>query len=100
MAHGDSALGADTDLDGYTAKLEEVFETKVCGRIGEGTEETEVRILNRIVRIVPNGVRYEADPKHQELLVRSMGPEAGTSVVTPGVKPAESESSAIKGEEM
>ena len=51
-------------------------QTKVRGRIGEGTEDTEVRILNRIVRITPTGVRYEADPRHHGLLVRSMGLEA------------------------
>ena len=45
-------------------------------------------------------MRYEADPKHHELLVRSMGLEAETSVVNPGVKPAEPETSVVKGEEM
>ena len=70
------------------------------GRIGEGTGETEIRILNQIVRITPTVVRYEADPRHHELLVRSMGLEAGTSVVTPGVKPAEPETSVVQGEAM
>ena len=70
------------------------------GRIGAGTEETEIRILNRIVRITPTGARYEDDPRRHKLLVRSMGLEAGTSVVTPGVKPAEPETSVVKGEEM
>ena len=51
------------------------------------------------MRITSNGVRYEADPRHHELLVRSMGLEAGTSVVTPSVKPAEPETSVVKGEE-
>ena len=52
------------------------------------------------MRITPTGVRYEADPRHHELLVRSLGPEAGSSVITPGVKPAEPETSVVKGEEM
>ena len=58
--------------------------------------ENEVRVLNRVVRVVPNGVRYEADPRHHELLSRSLGVE--TATVTPGVKPGE-ESIAYKGEE-
>ena len=70
------------------------------GRIGEGTEETEVRILHRIVRIVQNEVCYDADPTHHEVLVRSMGLETGTSVVTAGIKPAEPESCVVKGEEV
>ena len=91
VVHGDvfTAMGTDADLDWYTSELEKVFEIKVRGRIGEGTEEPEIRILNRIVRITPNRVRYEADPRHHELVVRSMGLETGTSVATPGVEPAE-----------
>ena len=90
VVHGDdfTAIGTDADLDWYTSELDKVLEIKECGRIGEGTEETEIRILNRIVRITPNGVRYGADPRHHDLLVISMGLETGTSVVTPGVKPA------------
>ena len=57
-------------------------------------------MLNRIVRITPTGVRYEADPRHHELLVRSTGLEAGSSVITPGIKPAERETSVVKSEEM
>ena len=52
------------------------------------------------MRITLTGVPYEADPWHHELLVRSLGLEAGTSVVTPGVKPAEPETSVVKGEDM
>lgn len=102
VVHGDyfTAMATDTDLDWYTSELQKVFEIKVRGRIGERTEETEVRILNRIVHITPTGVRYEADPRHHELLVRSMGLEAGSSVITPGIKPAEPETSVVKGEEM
>ena len=48
----------------------------------------------------PDDVRCEADPRHRELLIRSMGLEAGTSVVTPGVKPADPEDSVIKEVEM
>ena len=90
VVYGDdfTAMGTDADLDWYTSELEKVFGIKIRGRIGGGTEETEIRILNRIVRITPNGVLYEADPRHHELLVRSMGLEAGSSVINSGVKPA------------
>ena len=102
VVHGDdfTAMGTDADLDWYTSELQKVFEIKVRGHIGEGTEETEVRISNRIVRITPTGVRYEADSRHHELLVRSMGLEAGSSVITPGIQPAEPETNVVKSEEM
>ena len=100
VVHGDdvTAMGTDADLDWYASELQKVFEITIRGRIGEGTEETEVSILNRIVRMTPTGVRYEADPRHHEPLVRSMGLEAGSSVITPGVKTAEPETSMVKGE--
>ena len=77
VVHGDdlTALGADVDLDWYTAELETCFEIKVRGRIGEGTTESEIRILNRIVRVVPEGIRY---PRHHELLSKSLGVETST----------------------
>ena len=85
---------------GTLQNLKKVLEIKVRGRICGGTEETEIQILNRIVRITPNRARYEADPRHRELLVRSMGLETETSVVTPGVKPAEPEICVVKGKDM
>ena len=76
-----------------------MFEIKVRGRIGEDTEVKEMRILNRIVRVTPNGVRYEADPRHYELVARSLGLENSTSTVTPGIKPVNEETHTFKGEE-
>ena len=58
-----------------------------------------MRILNRIVRVTPNGVRYEADPRHYELVARSLGLENSTSTVTPGIKPVNEETHTFKGEE-
>ena len=100
VVHGDdsTAMATDVYLDWYTLELEQVFEIKVCGRLGEGNADQEVRILNRVVRITPNGVVYEADPRHHELLTRSLGLEGGTSVLTPGVKPTETEQYTFKGE--
>ena len=42
VVHGDyfTAAGTDADLNWYTSELQKVFEIKVRGRIGEGTEET------------------------------------------------------------
>ena len=101
VVHGDdfTALGTDHDLDWYTAELEKVFEIKVRGRLGEGTADSEIRILNRIVRVTPEGVRFEADPRHLELLARSLGLEGASSVLTPGVKPSAPEHLTFKGDE-
>ena len=87
--HGDdfTALGDKQGLDAYEKALAKRFELKIRGRLGEGPDETkEIRILNRIVRIMPNGISYEADPRHAELLVKSLGLGECKPVMTPGVK--------------
>ncbi len=45
-----------------------------------------VRILNRIVKVTDEGLEYEADQRHAEMLMRGMGVEESSEVVvTPGV---------------
>ena len=45
-----------------------------------------VRILNRIVTVTKDGLEYEADQRHAEILMRDMGvDESCKGVVTPGV---------------
>ena len=38
------------------------------------------------MRITNRGLEYEADPRHVELMVESLGLKDGKSVVSPGVK--------------
>ena len=47
----------------------------------------ELRILNRVLRWMPWGIAYEADPRHAELLAQALGAEKA-SRSTPGVKPS------------
>ena len=88
VVHGDdfSCLGLDEDLDYYEAELAKKFELKIRGRLGEGCDLQEIKILNRILRITPDGVEYEADPRHVELLTSSMGLTSANAVKTPGTK--------------
>mgnify|MGYP003334455616 CR=1 FL=1 len=101
VVHGDdfTFLGTDDRLDWITSELKKVFEIKVRGRLGVGCADSEIKILNRIVRIDERGLRYEADPRHCDLLIPSLGLQNGSSVKTPGVKPADPELEAPKGEE-
>ena len=88
VVHGDdfTCMGLDEDLDYYEAELAKRFELKIRGRLGEGCDLTEIKILNRILRICPDGVEYEADPRHVELLTSSLGLSSANSVKTPGIK--------------
>ena len=98
VVHGDdfTALGTPSGLDRYEKGMQQSFECKLKGRLGHGKEDLkEMRILNRIVRIVDSGLRSEADPRHAELLAKSLNLEASKLVVTPGVKLPYDESATI-----
>lgn len=57
------------------------------GRLGEDeTDLKEIRVLNRILRITADGLRYDADPRHVELLSRSMQVQHHRRISTPGIK--------------
>ena len=49
-------------------------------------ELKEVRVLNRSLRWTAEGIEYEADPRHAEMLARALSLETCKPVVTPGVK--------------
>ena len=89
VVHGDdfTALGTDEALDLYEAGLKKAFGCKIRGRLGTDVKDSkEIRILNRIVRIVEDGLLYEADPRHVELLAKSLGIQDCKPVATPGIK--------------
>ena len=50
-----------------------------------------MRVLNRILRWALEGITYEADPRHVEMLIKEFPPTGG-SVKTAGIKVVESES--------
>lgn len=101
VVHGDdfTALGTDDQLDWYTEQRKNAFEIQVRGRLGLGCEMTEIKILNWIIRIDGEGLKYEADPRHVELLAASMGLVSCSPVKTPGIKPVDISNEAPKGEE-
>ena len=89
VVHGDdfTCLGPRLDILWYEDSLAERFEIKRRGQIGESEGcVQEIRILNRILRLTADGLRYEADPRHSELLVKALDLTDASSVLTPGVK--------------
>lgn len=89
VVHGDdfTSLGDDDALDWVEGVLAESFDIKVRGRLGTGCPgDNEIRILNRIVRITEQGLEYEADPRHVDLITQSLNLQHSKSVATPGVK--------------
>ena len=89
VVHGDdfTALGEDAALDWFEELLASVFEIKIRGRLGgDDKDDKEITILNRVVRWTKEGFRYEADPRHLEILVKTMGLCSASGVSTPGAK--------------
>ncbi len=73
--HGDdfTLLGGDLNLDWFENKIKEEFEVTVRGRLGPGEEDMKaIRILNRIVEWTEEGLRYEADQRHAEIIVKEL----------------------------
>ena len=89
VAHGDdfTTLGPDWALDRYERKMQEAFDVELRGRLGIGPNDVrELKLLNRIIKVDEEGLTYEADPRHTELLARALGFENCGHVSTPGAK--------------
>ena len=74
------------------------FEVKFKVRLGEGDgDDKSVRVLNRVMEWRDHeGVRYEADQRHADIIVRELGLEEGSKAVkTPGVKEGSGEHAAF-----
>ena len=89
VVHGDdfTALGVNNALDMYEKGLQQHFDLKLRGRPGDTENDLcEIRVLNKMLRVVPASLRCEADPRHSELLIRSLNIARKRTVATPGVK--------------
>ena len=83
IVHGGDFVfaGCEDALRTVRQSIDKAFLLKDVGMIGWGAKDArEIRVLNRIVRIIESsegqeaGVRYEPDPRHAELLVAALGP--------------------------
>ena len=86
MVHVDDFIssGTQTSLSWFKTKLEGRFvvKSKVIGSADD--EETECRVLNRIIRRCGDGWEYEADQRHAELIVKSLDMQEAKFVTTLG----------------
>ncbi len=53
--------------------------------IGPGNrQQKEAKILNRVIRFTNEGLEYEADPRHAEIIVNELGLRNCKPVNSPG----------------
>ena len=86
VVHGDdfTFAGPFAALEWIEQEMQKPFLVKVAGRLGPEEQNRELRILNRVVRWGDEGLSYEADPRHAELLLAGLLGDA-KPVTTPGV---------------
>jgi hypothetical protein len=89
VVHGDdfSVAGSEEQLNWFRKEISNRTDVKFRARLGDDDKDDKsVRILNRVVEWT-KGIRYEADQRHGEVVVREAGLlEGSRSVSTPGVK--------------
>ena len=72
VVHGDdfTILGDELELDWFRRAISERYEVKFRGRIGPSeSDDKSIRILNRVTTWSDNGISYEADQRHAEIIV-------------------------------
>eukprot|EP00973_Karenia_brevis_P063093 8772144-Karenia_brevis.AAC.1 len=71
------------DTSWFEKELQKRFhiKTQVVG-LGP-TDNSEGRVLNRVVRVTEDGWEYEADQRHADLLIKGLNMESAKSVKTP-----------------
>ena len=89
VVHGDdfTFLGDDVALDWCTTIMQEEYAIKNRGRLGpDKHDQKSITILNRCVEWRSDGIDYEADPRHAEIIIEERGVQNSSPVVTAGIK--------------
>ena len=92
VVHGDDFhnFGPVSSLDWFKSKLTSVYLLKHRARLGtEPGDDSQARVLNRIVEVREDEVRIEADQRHVEIAVREMDLERGRGVPPPPMQQGE-----------
>ena len=86
--HGDdfTSTGTEENLRWLNSKLAEAYElkTKYLGPDASRGHVPEMRVLNRVISWGEDGITYEPDQRHAELIVADLGLDEAKGVSTPG----------------
>jgi hypothetical protein len=75
VIHGDdfTMMGGGESLDWFRREIVKRFEVKFKGRLGpEKEDDKSIRVLNRVVSWDEEGIKYEADQRHAEIIAQSV----------------------------
>lgn len=77
----------DIALDWCTTIMQEEYDIKNKGRLGpDKHDQKPIAILNRCVKWRSDGIHYESDSRHAEIIVDEMGVQNSSPVVAPVIK--------------
>ncbi len=84
--HGDDFTSAGTakNLKWLDMKLREEFEMKTEVFGPHPGQQRQARILNRVISWEDDGIHYEADQRHGEIIIGELGLNGAKSLSTPG----------------
>ena len=69
-----TGLGLKEDNEWLAKKMSGKFEIKGWGMLGwEEGDDKSIRILNRVLTCTEEGIEYEADQRHAEIITSQMG---------------------------
>ena len=103
VVHGDdfTSLAEECHLKWMSAELSKQFSIKDRGILGPDEGDLkEIRLLNRIIAWEPDGIRYEADQRHAEVLVNSLNLQEGKGAPTPGLQESSRDSEEMEDVEL
>ena len=90
VVHGDDFTALASGLGGnwLSEQLKKSYQVKVRGILGPDSHDDRcIRILNRVVTWEDDGLVYEPDQRHSELIVKQLGlGESTKALSTPGEK--------------
>ena len=92
VVHGDdfTFAGTDDELEKCANMMKAEYDVKIRGKFGpDKSDDKAITILNRCVEWTNQGILYEPDPRHVEILMNELGLKDSKSVVSPGVKSAQ-----------
>jgi hypothetical protein len=85
--HGDDFLvaGPRSDLDWLKTKMQQKYDIKAQLLGPEKDCQSEIKILNRIIRWGSSGLEYEPDQRHAEIVISELGLMKAKPVSTPSI---------------
>ena len=73
-------------MEWFKNKISAKYESKHSFLGGNPQHEKSIRVLNRVLSWTPEGIQYEADQRHADIVVEQLGLGNAKGVSTPGSK--------------